>query len=550
MNALHSLLTRGEPMQTLRINRQHHTTPIYTGPQSSVVRRQRFTIGAILFALLLAPLKLIAHENHHHDDVTLNTLDDLGDVNFVISCDDEAQNAMNVGLALIHHMMYAQAESHFLEWMESTPHCAMMYWGYSMTLFHPLWPDKISDDALSRGSAALTAAKGLEASEREHDFIDAASAYYDDWKQRKEGQRIENWADAQKALYEKYPKDVDALAFYALSLLVTAPKNDPEFSQNKAAGELLASIYNSKPRHPGALHYTIHAYDNPALAELAIEPARAYDKIAPDVPHALHMPSHIFVRLGMWGDAIDWNSRSAKAALKYPTKNQTSMHYAHALDYLVYAYLQEAEYAKANAVIRNMQTHHPMQANFPVAYALSTIPARASLEQKQWEIASQLAVRSPAYIQWDNFPQVEAITYFSRGIGAARNNDVAGAQAALKQLNTLYEKTLTSSPDYWAVLVDAQRKSVSAWLLYAHGEKKKALDLMRTAADLEDSVDKNPVTPGAVLPARELLGDMLLLEEEYVAALEAYQECLQINRGRLNSLEGVQLAQAGMQANL
>ncbi|MEP0175428.1 MAG: hypothetical protein ABJD02_02245 [Paraglaciecola sp.] len=274
-----------------------------------------------------------SHEGHDEPDIILpQQLGELGTVAFASSCGTEQQKAINTGVALLHHMMYAQAEKHFAEWVKRSPQCAIMYWGYSMSLFHPLWPDKITEKASARGAEAITKAKTLSSSQREADYIKAAAAYYNKWQNTAESKRISDWANSHKKLAELYPEDIDAVAFYALAQLVMASKKDPSFSQNIQAGKLLAKLLISTPDHPGAIHYTIHAYDNPLLAEKAIDAARAYDKIAPDVPHALHMPSHIFVRLGMWEDAKNWNIRSAKAALKYPSNGQTSMHYVHAIE--------------------------------------------------------------------------------------------------------------------------------------------------------------------------------------------------------------------------
>ena len=288
-----------------------------------------------------------------------------------------------------------------------------------------------------------------------------------------------------RVIYKDYPSDVDAIAFYGLSQLVVASKNDKSFAANKKAGELLAGIFNSNPLHPGAIHYSIHAYDNPILAQLGAKPARAYDKIAPDVPHALHMPTHIFVRLGEWDDVIRWNGRSAKSALKYPTNGATSFHYVHALDYLVYGELQMGRGELASQAAGDIEQYHPIQNSFPAAYAIATIPARIHLEQKNWQMAGQLDIRKPDYFNWDKFPQVEAITYFSRGIGNARSGKLAAAEKDLATLDSLHASTKTISPNYWAMLVDAQRKSVKAWLHYAQGEKQKALALLTEAANLE-----------------------------------------------------------------
>ena len=275
------------------------------------------------------------------------------------------------------------------------------------------------------------------------------------------------------------------------------------------------------------------------MAKLAIDAARAYDKIAPDVPHSLHMPSHIFIRLGMWSDVVSWNIRSAKAALKYPANGKTSLHYPHAMDYLVYGYLQLGEGDKAEQALTQAESHHPIEDVFSTAYAFAAMPARIALEQKKWLQASQLKTRTPDYIPWKKFPQVEAITYYARGLGAARNGDLNLAQQSVKVLNDLYDKTKLTSSVYWAPLVDAQRKTVSAWINFAKGEKEQALLQLRQAADIEDSIDKHPVTPGATLPARELLADMLLLNGDYSGALTAYKSTLDISPNRRNSMSGL-----------
>ncbi len=496
---------------------------------------------SVMFLLVISGMAF-AHQNHLDEDVVLEEYGDLGNVDFPVSCSQESQEAVNTGVSLLHHMMYAQAELVFSQWIDKNPQCAILYWGYAMSLFHPLWPDKITDESLALGQAALQRAKTLKSSELEKIYVLAAESYYSDWSTTSETTRTKAWAKAQQDIYRRYPDNIDAATFSALSELVTAPKSDPTFSVNQGVGEMLQGIIDRSPRHPGAIHYSIHAYDNPILAHLGLPSARAYESIAPDVPHALHMPSHIFVRVGEWRDVVSWNTRSAKAALKYPTDGETSMHYTHALDYLIYAQLQLGEGDKAVKVLREIDDHHPIQGTFPAAYALSAIPARIELEQQQWQQASQLPIRSPSYINWEKFPQVEAITYFSRGVGAARSGDLEGARASVKSLDQLYLKTHQFDSAYWAPLIDAQRKTVSAWIEFALGEERRALSLLRTAAEIEDSLDKNPVTPGAVLPARDLLGDMLLLAGDPQGAVEAYQASLEISPQRRYSLSGIRNA--------
>jgi tetratricopeptide (TPR) repeat protein len=510
-----------------------------------LIKYRLFDITALSFMLVFSSAGF-SHDGHEAEDMVIPNLGNLGIVTFPVSCSDEAQTAVNTGVGLIHHMMYAQAEKLFGNWIEREPDCAMLYWGYSMTLFHPLWPDTITEEALGRGSIAIKKAQALDTSERELSYINAAAAYYDNWQTNADDSRIRAWAEAQQGVYQKYPSDIDAGAFSALAQIVTASKTDLTFSQNREAGALLERLNKISPTHPGSIHYTIHAYDSAPLAELAIDYARAYDKIAPDVPHALHMPSHIFIRLGMWEDAISWNIRSAKAALNYPTKGSTSMHYVHAMDYLIYGYLQLEKGAEAKQAMESIAAHHPVQATFPAAYAFAAIPARLALEQQQWQQASALKTQAPDYIAWEKFPQVEAITHYARGLGAARLGDLKKAGESVSALDALFEKTRAISPDYWAPLVDAQRQVVNAWISYEAGNTATALAQLRKAADLEDSMDKDPVTPGAVLPARELLADMLMLHGDYSGALLAYEKSLGAGPNRSNSLAGAARAKLAM----
>lgn len=500
-------------------------------------------------SMLFISVTSYAHDGHKDEDMVVENLNgsSLGLVDFSVSCNPAAQKVMNDGVGLLHHMMYAQAELLFSQWIEKEPDCAMLYWGYSMTLFHPLWPDVIKDEILPKGQSALEKALELNTTERERQYINAALQYYKNWQTVEDKLRVVAWAKAQKLVYQKNPDDIDAAAFYALSQLAVASKKDPTFKQNREAGELLGKIRKISPTHPGAIHYTIHAYDNAPLAELAVDAARAYDQIAPDVPHALHMPSHVFVRLGMWSDVVSWNIRSAKAALKYPTKEATSMHYIHAIDYLIYGYLQLGEWDQATQALEQVESHHPIQATFPAAYAFAVMPARITLEQKKWHQASQLKVRHPDYIDWQKFPQIEAITYYARGLGAAMKGDLKSARTDADMLDVLYEKTKAISPDYWAPLVDAQRQVVNAWIDFGSGKKDHALAQLRQAADIEDSMDKNPVTPGAVLPARELLADMLFLNNEYSSAVAEYKLSLAISPNRLNSVSSMKDALSKME---
>lgn len=462
----------------------------------------------------------------------------VGVVDFTISCAPEVQSTFNQAVAVLHHMMYEQSRKLFIEAAENDPKCAMVQWGIAMTHLHPLWAPP-SENELQKGLEAVRQADQMAApTQRERDYIAAIRAFYSDWDTVPHGERIARWEAAQEKLYKANPDDIDAAAFYSLAHLATAPKADKTFTHNKAAGKILEQLHAQAPQHPAGYHYLIHAYDNPPLAHKAVEVARGYGTIAPEIPHALHMPTHIFVRLGLWDEVIEWNQRSADAALKYPVKGAVSLHYAHAIDYLVYGYLQKGNDKMALETLKKLDEADNFQNSFASAYAIAAAQSRYPLERGNWQEAANLKIRSHESVQWDKYPWFESITYFSRGIGAARSGDTEAARENLKLLDAYYLQTKDAGQDYWAVLVDSQRKSVAAWIAFADGERDRAVTLMQQAADIEDSVDKHPVTPGAVLPARELLGDMLFALERYEDSRKAYESSLTISANRLRSMYG------------
>jgi tetratricopeptide (TPR) repeat protein len=494
--------------------------------------------SAISLTLILYFTLVAGFVHAQNDSLNDSTKGSLGKVNFSISCNTEVQDQFNRSVALLHNMMYAQAENEFKGVAESDPECSMAYWGISMTLFHPLWapPNK---DELQRGFDATQKALALKpATKREIAYLKAVEAFYKNWKSTDHPTRVANWEKGQKEVFDSYPEDIDAGAFYALSHLATAPKGDKNFTHQKEAGALLENLRVKAPMHPGLFHYTIHAYDNPLLADRAMEVAKGYDKIAPEAPHAQHMPSHIFVRMGLWSLSAEWNQRSAEAAKKQSKPGELSLHYIHAMDYLIYAYLQKVQDQKALDTLVTVNNVEKYQDSFASAYGIAAAQARYSLELRQWEKAANLKLRTHSTFPWDKYPGFEAITHFARGLGAGRSNDITKARASIKELDRLYGLTKKAGQDYWAVLVDSQRNTVAAWAAYSEGMTDNALQLMKKAADLEDSVDKHPVTPGAVLPARELLGDMLVLADKYEEAIDAYETSLLISPNRFNSLYG------------
>lgn len=464
----------------------------------------------------------------------------VGTVNFPISCSKSAQTQFNDALAQVHNMMYVQAEGEFKKITQKEPNCAMAYWGIALTLLHPLWADYPNDEVLKRGESLLKKAKSLEPiTKRELAYINALQTYFNNWQKTPEKNRLEHWEQAQYDLHQKYPNDPDATALYALLHLAIAPKTDKTFKHQRKAGKLLENLHSQYPMHPAGYHYTIHAYDNQVLAKRAESIARKYDKIAPNVPHALHMPSHIFVRLGLWPETIDWNTRSAAAAKQQPLPDgTTSMHYAHANDYLMYAYLQKANDTDAKKVLDAVNAVNKYQENFATAYGIAAARARFYLEQHMWEEAEKLPLEKPENFPWNKFPNAQSITVFAKGLGHINTGNVQGTKEMIKLLDNMYSQLRKDNLTYWATLVDSKRKTLQAWVDFKNGDTKQALKLMKIAAELEESVDKHPVTPGEVLPARELYGDMLMQSNNPQQALYAYENALKINPNRYNSILG------------
>jgi len=465
--------------------------------------------------------------------------DKLGTVVFPVSCTKEVIPHMERGLALLHHMTYEGAEAAFRTASEADPDCALSYWGQAMSYIHPLWSDPPTEAEFDRGLELVAMAKTRgEKTAWETAYILALQAYFEPGRNRNESENLAGFEKGWKQAHEATPGDIEAASFYALAHLGTADPADKTYSKQKNAGAMLERVLEKAADHPGGHHYTIHAYDYPPLAEKALKVARNYGNIAPDVPHALHMPTHIFTRLGLWDESIAWNKRSAKAALNYPAGDAVSLHYLHALDYLAYAYLQKREDDKAQAVADSLRSlEGPFQVEVATPYTFAALPARLYLERQKWKGAALLRPRIPEVYPWDKFPAVEAITWFAKAIGAARSGDINTASAAIDTLDVLEAEAQKSSV-YWAEQVTIQQLSARAWLAYAKGQKQDALDTMQKAVAMEASTEKHPVTPGEVLPAYELLGNMLLEMRRPDEALRAYESSLQRSPNRLNSLYG------------
>lgn len=506
------------------------------------------TISNLKISVSTTALILLASASTAHSpDTLLNGLNagELGHVNFATSCSAEAQPNFETGLLLLHHMMYRQSATHFAAAAEADADCAMAQWGIAMTKFHPLWPGGPSPEETEAGRAAVAHLAEMDpGTPREAAYIEAVQAFYAG-EDKTFRERLAAWAAKQREIDAAFPEDLDAVAFDALSQLTMAPRGPDAVPELKDAGARMDALRVQAPQHPAGYHYAIHAYDHPALADRALETARGYDKIAPEVPHALHMPSHIFTRLGLWEESAAWNARSAAAVLAQSERDVIADHYPHAIDYAVYAHLQAGDIAAAEALLAEVHANPDLENTFGSAYADAATAARVPLEQDDWAGAAALPADLNPAISWDRFPQAVAIRWYAKGIGAARSGDLPDAEDALDHLAELGQVMKDRDLGYWLALLDAQTKSIEAWVALSRGATEAAVDLMRAAAEVEDKAGKAPVTPGHVLPARELLGDMLLAVGDKAGATKAYQASLAMSPNRRRSVIGLALSSGG-----
>jgi tetratricopeptide (TPR) repeat protein len=494
-----------------------------------------FTSIFFLFVIFLPAFGQEMH-THRHD-----ASEKLGRVNFVVSCSPAAQKKFNRATALLHSFWYEEAEKAFAAIAKSEPKCAMAQWGVAMSLYHPVWAPATSSE-LQKGWVAVEKAKSAAAkTARERDYIAAIETFYRDWDKLDHRTRALAYEKAMEHVYLSYPKDREAAIFYALALLGTAQSSDKTYANQKKAAGILNRILPQAPQHPGVAHYLIHSFDYPQLAQLALPAARSYAKIAPSSPHALHMPSHIFTRLGLWQESIQSNLASAEAARKHAAMTHpgaAGFDQLHAFDYLVYAYLQGAEDQKAKQIVDKANAIDRVDAEiFSAAYAFTAAPARYALERRQWSEAARLKLH-PAGFPWERFRYAEATTYFARAIGAARSGDPSSASKDVEKLSALQKKLADAKDSYWSGQVEIQRRAAAAWLAHAEGNNTEALTLMRSATELEASTEKHPVTPGPIIPARELLGDLLLELKQPEQALREFEASLRDSPNRFNGLYG------------
>ena len=497
-------------------------------------------------ALVLAPATASSqHEHEHEHDHAVS--EGFGTVHFPTSCKPEMSSEFEHAVAMLHSFAYPEAAAAFAAVAARDPDCAMAQWGIAMSYFHTIWGPPTPDEfAAGRVAAEKATSLAAHASAREQDLIAAIAAYY-----RGDGiahaTRVATYEQRMATAAQRSPDDHEVQIFYALAILGVAYNSPPDktYARQKQAAAILNGLLPLEPNHPGIAHYMIHSFDYPELAELAVPAARAYAKLAPAAPHALHMPSHIFTRLGMWRESIESNLASAAAARDLMARTHpgaTAYEGLHAMDYLEYAYLQTGQDAKAGAIVDSLaQIARLDSPAFQAGYALAAIPARYALERRDWKAAAAIGAR-PADFPWEKYPYAEAIVDLARAVGAAHTGDLATARRATARLDTIQTGLRGQKGFDWATQVEIQHREAQAWVAYAEKRRDLAVTLMRSAADLEDSTDKHPVTPGAILPAREQLADLLVEQGRPDAALTEYEASLRLAPARLNSYLGAALA--------
>lgn len=479
-------------------------------------------------------------------DIILCGGDQFGDVTFANSCNLETRENFELAMSLLHSFEYDEAKKAFAKVIDADKDCVMAYWGLAMTyLGHPKFrPDR---ENFEEAVKVIQYTENMEKTTKEKLYLEAIGAYFEDeW----DGERSDHLDRSRKMerkmeeLYNNYKNDKEAAVFYAMTLFGTADQEDKTYAYQKKGGRILESIFPDQPNHPGIAHYIIHNYDHPELAHLALKTARRYADIAPASSHAQHMPSHIFTRLGLWDESIQSNLNSAASAQCYAEETKMTGHWhneIHAMDYLVYAYLQKGD--NENAInqyeyLQMIDTEYPDDSS---PYNFGAIPVRIVLENKQWEQAARLTYHATAH-HWEDYPWESALLHFARALGASHTGDINTAETELKMLQSLHQELVKLEDHYQADQVMIQIKAVQAWIYFSRGNHNEALLAMHEAADLEEKTGKHPVTPGEILPAPELLGDMLLAMNKPTQALEAYETDLKGHPNRFNGLYGAAIA--------
>ena len=485
----------------------------------------------LLFLTLSFAPSLLADEGQHHEELSA---EQLGTVHFPVSCAASVQKPFERGVALLHSFWYEEAEKAFQQIAKDDPKCAMAHWGIAVSLWHQLW-DHPKAGTVAQGLAEVKKAKSLHPkTERERDYIKAMSTFYDHSNTVDHHARAVAYSAAMEKLYQRNPGDREAAAFYGLSLLASEPENDSSFANRRKAVEVLEKVFAQEPNHPGVAHYIIHSCDKPQLAELGLPAARRYAQIAPAAPHALHMPSHIFARVGLWQDDIDSNVASIAATRKTAAMHMGGeAHQFHAMDFLVYAYLQSGHDAEAQHVIEETKTMPRMKSDKygeydAHAYVLAQFPAMYELELHHWtEAAALIPVAG-------SDKGTEAITYWARSIGAVRSGNLVQARKDLEEMDGIHRSLVADKKTFEAKLVDKGHQEATAWLWHAEGKDDQAIASLRALADEDDKLGDEPTA----IPAREMLADLLLELKRPEQALAEYQIDLRFNPNRFNGLYG------------
>ncbi len=486
--------------------------------------RRRSSLALLAFAPLVLAAPLAAQEHAHPAGGK------LGKVTFPVSCKPEVRPHFEQAVAMLHSFWFPQALAGFEEVAKTDPSCAMAHWGVAMTLLaNPMTRQSPPAATLDRALAAAEKAATLAASanDRERGYIDAALVLYRDHATRDHLVRMKLHEEALDRLRQRFPDDAEAAIFYGRAAVANAPPTDLTFTRQLHAASILEPLFVKQPDHPGLAHYIIHAFDAPATAKQGLDAAKRYAAIAPAAPHALHMPSHIFTRLGYWDESIETNTRSAQAE---PNPNAA----VHPMDYMVYAYLQQGRDAAAAEVVGRAVDLPDTFYGGILGYNFAAMPARMALERGLWADAAKLKLATGG----NAAAHVEAVTHFARAVGAARAGDAAAADPEIAALAILRDKLAAQNDSYWRTIVEAQRLAASAWVARARKDDAAAVRLAREAADLEETVEKHPVTPGPLLPARELEGDLLLELRRHAEALASYEKTLQREPRRARALYG------------
>lgn len=472
--------------------------------------------------------------------------DQFGSTLFETSCPEKVRADFNLAVALLHSFEYTEAEKIFSKVIDQDPRCVMAYWGAAMSNFHQLWMPPSPAD-LEKGARLTRLARSLirDRSTRESDYLEAIAAIYDDWQTLDHRTRLLKYETASQKVFEKYPADKEAAIFYSLALTAAADPTDKSFKKQRKAADILNAIFENQPNHPGVAHYIIHTYDYPELAHLALDAARKYASIAAASAHAQHMPSHIFTRLGLWNESIQSDTRSVEAAKCYAEGSGMEGHWdeeLHGLDYLTYAYLQKADDTKAGELVNYLATiTEVFPVNFKVAYCFAAMPARFALERKDWTSAAGLKL-TPSNFPWEKFLWEKANYHFARFLGNVQIDKIQHADAELRELEAIHASLLGADERYKANLVMIQIKACKGWLELTKDNPAAALRLMVEAANMEDATSKHPVTPGEIVPARELLGDMYIYMKDFRNAAVAYEADLEKHPNRFNGLYGAAFA--------